>query len=194
VGCGDGALVEELRLLGYELSRGIDPMRVLEEGSSRDSFVERKTLDQVEGVWDLVMFHHSFEHLADPGAALALVADLLATGGVCLLRLPIVPCYAWEHYGANWVQLDAPRHLFIHSRRSIEKLSAAAGLEIASCWRDSEAFQFWGSERYAAGLTLKGETGGPPVTRSALREYARAADGLNRAGQGDQAAFVLRRA
>ena len=194
VGCGDGAVVEDLRLLGYELSHGIDPMRVFEEGSGREPFVERKTLDQMEGVWDAVMFHHSFEHLADPGAALLLVADLLAIGGVCVLRLPIVPCYAWEHYGANWVQLDAPRHLFIHSQKSLGKLSSVAGLKIVRCWRDSGAFQFWGSERYVAGLPLREEVGEFPVTRSTLREYARAADRLNRTGQGDQAAFVLRKA
>ena len=193
VGCGDGAVVEDLRLLGYEHTLGIDPMRLPDDGSGREPFVERRTLDQIDGTWDTVMFHHSFEHLADPRAALQQVASLLTADGVCVVRLPVVPCYAWEHYGTHWVQLDPPRHLFIHSRRSLGILSAAAGLTIARYYHDSGAFQFWGSERYRAGLSLRTSEGRTPVARAQLREYARAADTLNRMEQGDQAVFVLRR-
>jgi SAM-dependent methyltransferase len=197
VGCGDGALVEDLRALGYELSHGIDPVRVSFEGGNRRPFVERKTIDEIGGTWDAVMFQHSFEHMANPAGVLLRVADLLSPGGVCVLRMPVVPCYAWQEYGVNWVQLDAPRHLFIHSRESLGRLASAAGLETVRAYCDSCAFQFWGSERYRSGQVLRRQRDERPgsarssLSKSRFREYARRAELLNCMGQGDQAVFIV---
>jgi hypothetical protein len=44
------------------------------------------------------------------------------------------------------VQLDCPRHLAIHTSRSMEQAAGLAGLTIAKTVYDSSAFQFWGSE------------------------------------------------
>lgn len=57
------------------------------------------------------MFHHSFEHIADPFETLCSVRRLLSSG-TCLIRIPIVDSWAWENYGVNWIQIDAPRHFF----------------------------------------------------------------------------------
>jgi hypothetical protein len=46
------------------------------------------------------------------------------------------------------VQLDAPRHLFLHTRKSFGLLAARAGLQIEKWFCDSTSFQFWGSELY----------------------------------------------
>ena len=51
----------------------------------------------------------------------------------------------WDSYGVDWWELDAPRHLFVHTPASIERLAAEAGLRSPrSCgtrptWRSSPA-------------------------------------------------------
>lgn len=45
---------------------------------------------------------------------------------MCLLRLLIVPSQAWREYGVHWVQLDEPRHLYLHSVDSLRAVAANA--------------------------------------------------------------------
>jgi len=42
-------------------------------------------------------------------------------GGWCVIRIPTVSSFAWEHYREQWVQLDAPRHFFLHKVRKTGK-------------------------------------------------------------------------
>jgi hypothetical protein len=143
------------------------------------------------------MFQHSFEHLPDPQAALAAAARLLPPGGRCLIRLPLVSSYAWEHYGVDWVQLDAPRHFFLHSEESIRRLAAGAGLEILKIVYDSTAFQFVGSELYRRDIPLRSQTPddvqlrATAFSREEIAAFERHARELNAETRGDQAAFYL---
>ena len=82
------------------------------------------TVQDVPGTYDLVMFNHSFEHVEDPLPTLRHARNLLAPGATLLLRTPVAGCWAWRHYGTDWVSIDAPRHAFIPS---IAGLRAAAG-------------------------------------------------------------------
>lgn len=205
VGCGDGGFLRALALLGFERGCGLDPLvdpaRLMDTGSS----VRRVSLFELEPepAWDLVMLHHSFEHMPAPAEALARVAALLRPGGTCLLRVPLVPCFAWERYGVDWIGLDAPRHFVIHSPRSLRRLADAAGLRIARVLHDSTSLQFWGSELYARDVALYADL--PPLRKLALacgedgERFPLAkltamelrAQQLNREGTGDQAAFYL---
>jgi hypothetical protein len=153
----------------------------------------------VTGEWDWVMFHHSFEHVPDPLETLRAAACLLARGGTCLIRIPTVSSEAWEQYGVDWVQLDAPRHLFLHSLESMERLAREAGLVVREVQFDSTAFQFWGSEQYRADIPLRDprsyavDPGASIFTAESLALFATRARELNAARRGDQAAFHLAR-
>lgn len=196
VGCGAGGLIFELAELGCRGVLGIDPFIDADRAYDNGARVLRLGLDDAPGRWDVVMFHHSFEHLPDPAAALRRTAALLDDGGHCLLRVPTVSSHAWRHYGVHWVQLDAPRHLCLFARESIEHLAAAAGFDLAF---DSDAFQFWGSEQYRRGIALR-DARSYAVNPAAglfsaqeMADWARRAVELNRQGQGDQASFLLRK-
>lgn len=199
VGCGSGTLLYRLRERGFCHLLGIDPSLEHDIHYANDLLVRRQTLDEVEGRWDVVMFHHSFEHLADPLGALRHVARLVPPGGTCLLRMPVVPCCAWERYGVHWVQLDAPRHLFIYSQKGVQLLGEKTGWALAKVVFDSTEFQFWGSEQYEQGIPLMAPNSyavNPRGSRFSKRDIAcfRAkARRLNAQGQGDSAAFYLRR-
>ena len=125
VGCGGGLLLYALRELGLNHLLGVDPYNPKDLRYPNGLTIEKKDIHHVEGQWDLIMFHDSFEHTPDPCQTLARVSQLLSPSGQCLLAIPVASSYAWTHYGVNWVQLDAPRHLFLHSDRSIRVLAPA---------------------------------------------------------------------
>lgn len=197
VGCGSGRLVYSLRELGYLNVLGIDPY--LESDIEYDNGLRllRRSINEMAGPWDVIMFHHVFEHLSDPAEALRSVRRLLAPSGTAIIRIPIAGSHAWAQYGADWVQLDAPRHIFLHSVDSMRALINDAGLRLQRIEHDSTAFQFWGSEQYRLGIALRSERsyamnpGASIFSRSRIREFMRMAQRLNRLERGDQAVFYV---
>jgi SAM-dependent methyltransferase len=192
VGSGNGDLLRDLALAGFRSLLGVD-LYINETVNDPMGFrVIKGSLADVSGQFDLVMFHHSLEHMADPVSALAAASRLTAPGGWCLVRLPIVPSYAWEHYGVHWIQLDAPRHLWLHSIASLAHAAKPAELTLEAVQYDSTAYQFVGSEMYRRGLPLDDMWNA--FSRREIRAFERRARDLNEAGQGDQASFYFRRA
>jgi SAM-dependent methyltransferase len=198
VGSGSGMLVYELSLSGLHDVTGIDPFggddRTLDSGAR----LLKRELDEVDGRYDLVMFHHSFEHVLDPMVAAKQAVSLLSPAGRLLVRMPTVSSEAFERYGAQWVQFDAPRHMTVFSRPGMGRLAATAGLQVVDTWDDSTSFQFWGSEQVLAGVPLESPSShmvDPAVSSFSARQIAewdRYARKLNAANRGDQAAWVLR--
>lgn len=185
VGCGGGGLVGILRLLGFE-AFGIDPYL-----KTNTSFVQRSSLENAPGDWDMVMFHHSLEHMEDHTDVLVCARNKLRAGGLCLVRIPVAT-WAWKHYGRDWVQLDAPRHFIVHTPRSFGLTAEAAGFRVERIVFDSDEFQFYGSELYRRDLPLVGSGGKQAFLRAEIRKFRAQAEDLNRQQAGDQAAFFLR--
>lgn len=196
IGCGSGEGLRRLRALGFRHAEGADPFiaaDILHEGRL---LVRRAALSELEGAYDAITLHHALEHMPDQHGVFRALRRLLAPGGVLLLRLPVVGGVAWRRYGADWVQLDAPRHFYLHSRRSLGVVAAAAGFAVRSMVDDSTSFQFWGSELYRRGIPLN-DPRSPAVTRGAtfskaeMADFARRARAANAAGEGDQVAALL---
>jgi SAM-dependent methyltransferase len=194
VGCGCGKLLHRMVALGFKNLAGVDPFLAEERMNGGGVRIRKCRLeDLAKEKYDLVMFHHSLEHVADPKGTLRAAAQLLTPGGECLVRLPVV-AHAWEQYGTNWVQLDPPRHRWVPTERSMESLAQSVGLRVKKVEYDSTEFQFWGSELYRRGLRL----GVASPWRLAqefgineLRKFRQRTKVLNRIGMGDQAAFLL---
>lgn len=202
VGSGAGHHLRALRALRFRQLLGIDPLLQRDTVHPPDLRILKRSIHELDGnePWDLIMYHHAFEHVPDPLAQLEAVARLLGRGGTCLIRIPICDSEAWERYGVNWVQVDAPRHLHVHSRASMAEAASRAGLSIERVACDSTGFQFWGSEQYRRDIPLSAIGPDPRkgarrfFSRRELRGFERRARRLNRAGRGDQAVFILRTA
>jgi 2-polyprenyl-3-methyl-5-hydroxy-6-metoxy-1,4-benzoquinol methylase len=194
VGCGSGIVLVDLRELGYENLFGVDRFIPRSIDYKNGVKVLKGGLEDLSGTqWDVIMFHHSFEHMPDPAAILATTASMLAQGGQCLIRIPVLG-WAWKHYGVNWAQLDAPRHLYLHTSRSFERLADAAGLRIRSVQYDSSELQFWVSELYMRDIPLAALRHLSPAkmfSKSKLRAFRLRAAKLNQEAQGDSAVFDL---
>ncbi len=198
VGCGSGMLVFALGLAGVKDVTGVDPFLSAERDLSTGGRLKRQGLSEVEGRYDLIMFHHSFEHVAEPEAILREALERLTPRGRILIRMPTPSSHAFLTYGAAWVQLDAPRHLVVLSRQGLDSLCGRLGADIISVDDDSTGFQFWGSEQYALGIPLMHgrsvmtDPRGAPFSRAQLKGWERQAVALNTAGEGDQCAWVIR--
>jgi 2-polyprenyl-3-methyl-5-hydroxy-6-metoxy-1,4-benzoquinol methylase len=199
VGCGAGALLYSLRGFGMTNLLGVDPFNAKHIQYENGLTIHKKGIHDIEGQWDMVMFHHSFEHIPDPAGTLEAVYGLLTPDGHCVIRIPTVSSYAWKHYGVNWAQLDAPRHLYLHSVDSMNILAEQAGLDLQKIVYDSTSFQFWGSEQYIKDIPLRDNRSyavNPKASIFSKKEisaFAKRAEELNEIKQGDQAIFYLRK-
>jgi SAM-dependent methyltransferase len=200
VGCGSGELLLALQSAGYTRLHGVDPFIEQDLDLGGGLRVQKAELEALPAsAFDLVMFHHSLEHIVDEPAALRAAHRLLVPGGRCLVRIPTVSSHAWQHYGVDWCALDAPRHLVLHSRQSIGLLAERCGFRVSRITDDADAFQFWGSEQYRRGIPLM-RSGCHDIapapgafTAAQLRDMDRRADRLNREHAGDQIAVELQR-
>lgn len=198
VGCGRGHLLFSLRNDGFRNLKGIDPFvkeDIVEEGVT----VSKKNLFELDGEFDLIMMHHSFEHMLQPKRVLIEICRLLLPGGRVIVRTPVASSYAWRHYGPNWVQLDAPRHVFVHTEKSISILAEGVGFRIVGVQYDSTELQFVGSEQYCNRIALTAPSSyfvDPSLSifcKEDIRRFKREARALNLRREGDSACFYLQK-
>lgn len=186
VGCGTGHLIGDLRELGYD-AMGVDPYV---SADVRDRFgvrVFKRNLEEIDGRYDLVLFRHSLEHMTRQVETLQSARQRLRPGGTCVVCIPVLG-WAWREYGVCWSQLDAPRHLYLHTLKSFSSVVAQAGFRIDQVVYDSDEFQFWASELYSQGRHLQGSARPGLIQRMRMRRRART---LNAAQDGDKAQFYL---
>jgi hypothetical protein len=144
---------------------------------------------EIDGRYDWITMHHTFEHIPDPRATLRSCRRLLSDRGKVLIRIPIMGQAAWRRYGTNWVQIDAPRHLVLYTPRSLREIAESEGFRVDQMFYDSSEFQFSGSESVAVRRPVVSGPDGFPEALWAF--WYREADRLNRAHDGDQGGFVL---
>jgi SAM-dependent methyltransferase len=106
-GCGAGRLLRSLHHFGFTRLTGADAFIRGDIEYPEGVRILKRSLAELEGPFDLIMLHHSFEHLPEPAAELSQIRRLLTDKGACLIRVPVA-AFAWEEYGTNWVQMDPP--------------------------------------------------------------------------------------
>lgn len=192
VGCGGGALLRGLARAGLPNLLGADPFVREDTVTPEGVAILKRSVRDVHGRFDIIMFNHSLEHVTDPAGDLVAARTLLADDGCCLVRTPIVGTFAWREYGIHWYGIDAPRHLVLPSVAGMKLLAPRAGFEVESVVFDSNAMQFIASELYRRDIPLS-ERKPDHFTKRQIAEFKRQAGLLNAAGDGDQCAFFLRK-
>ena len=196
VGCGSGQFLLALRNSGYRNLEGVDPYLASDVRYGGGVRISKCGIEGATGKYKLVAMLDSFEHMPDQLSALRAARGLLDEPGFVVIRMPVV-AWAWREYREHWVQLDAPRHLTLHTRKSFGILSAEADLSITHVVDDSSAFQIWGSEQYLRGISLNApeslavNSDSAVFTPSELADFDRRAHELKSSGDGDTACFVL---
>ncbi len=200
VGCGQGYRLSEMARCGFRNLTGIDRYLSNPAGDIGPVHIKRCEIGSVEGAFDLIMAHHSLEHMSDHYGILSAMRERLNDGGMVLIRIPIAGTFAWREYGVHWVQFDAPRHLVLHTVKSMKIMAESAGFAVEDIIFDSTSLQFWGSEQYLRGIPLRDRMShwqhpeASMFTPEQIRDYEGRAKELNRLEDGDQACFFLRKA
>ena len=196
VGCGNGGLLTSLNKIGFTNLTGIDPFNEndLDYG---DIKIYKKTIFETEGKYDLIMLHHAFEHMDEPEKVIKRLYGLLKNGKYLLIRTPVMGSYAWNTYNTNWMSLDAPRHLIIHSVKSMKFLCERSGFRLDDIVFDSTEDSLIGSEQYQKNIPLIDYDSYLKNRKSKLfsekqiEQFKIIVKEKNKKGEGDQAAFYL---
>ncbi len=197
-GCGAGKLLYLLHYFGFRNLTGADAFIEKDIFYPNGVKIYKSSLEELEPSFDLIMLHHSFEHLPNPLETLREIHRLLRKDKFCLIRIPVVN-FAWEKYAVNWVQIDPPRHLFLFTEKSLRFLAEKAGFVVEQVIYDSESFQFWASEQYLQNIPLTdkrsyhGDITASIFTARQIADWEKQAEDLNAQNRGDQACFYLRK-
>ncbi len=197
-GCGNGSLLLRLQWFGFKQLTGIDAFIEKDIIYSENVKILKKDLAEIEPEFELIMAHHSLEHLTDPRKTLSEFYRLLKPNKFALIRIPLVS-KAWEIYGVNWVQLDSPRHIFLFTENSFRKLAEEIGFKVEKVIYDSIDFQFYASEQYRQDIPLNderafnGNVEQSIFSESEIENWRSEAQKLNGENKGDQACFYLKR-
>ncbi len=192
IGSGNGQLLAELSYCGFKNLHGYDPYQE-NVGDFGGFTLFKKSFYEVQETYDLIMFHHSFEHLPKPSEVFEHLVKVLNPSGEALIRVPVTNGKVWQDEQEFWFQLDAPRHLFIPNSKSMEKLAEKFGLEIYKTTFDSLDSQFWGTELYKRGKPFMGTDLQEEFSKEELKAFKSKAIEYNEKGLGDQACFYFRK-
>ncbi len=197
VGAGAGLHVLELREAGVEGALGLDPFLTDDQYWNGQLLVKKASLEEMSGSYDLITFHHSLEHMPIQVDALVRAKQLLKPSGKILVRIPTVSSEAFAKYQANWFQLDAPRHYYLHSHQSIRYVASEAGLDVSSIWCDSTPMQFILSEQYRRDIPLLDDRSfvkdknNKMFDKRQLKNFKNQTIALNKSLRGDQICVVM---
>lgn len=161
VGCGSGAWLVQQAAAGFGNLQGCDPFLDHDRHYGSRVKIYSCSIHEMEGdgTFDVIRMGDSFEHMTDPLETLFSVSRLLKPGGILIMRIPTYPNVAFEMFGPHWYQLDAPRHIFLHSRESLGFLSEKSGLAIVGMEYDSNEVQIIRSFFYQRGVPFYEITG-----------------------------------
>ena len=197
VGCGSSPhRLAAFARCGFTAVEGVDPF-IPADTRYHGIPVYRKTIDQVDGRFGLIMFHHSLEHVPDPVATLKTAARLIRPGGTCLVRIPVTDTYFWNTFGVDWAELDAPRHLYLMAPRTMDTLAHQTGFRLRKTTFDSQGWEIAASQQYQADIPLRDPrsfaNGGTSqmFTADQLKQFEVQAQALNSAADAGRACFYL---
>ncbi|UZD21372.1 class I SAM-dependent methyltransferase [Algoriphagus halophytocola] len=192
IGCGNGQLLAELSYCGFKNLDGYDPF-LTNTGVTKGFTLIKKDFFEITEKYDLVMFHHSFEHIPNPEKIFNNLSTILNPGGEVLIRVPVTDGKVWQENREFWFQLDAPRHLFIPNTESIICLADKYSFEVIKIEFDSLESQFWGTELYRRGKPFVGTDIAKEFSKKEMDIFKTKASQFNKLKIGDQACFYLRK-
>lgn len=205
IGCGSGEMLHELGDLGVRRLVGVDPYIDQEIHFDNGVKIYRCDTDDLpetfrDQQFDLIIFNHSLEHSLTPISDLKIARLLLSEGGEILIRIPVSGSAIANEYRNHWWSLDAPRHIYIFSKKSLPMAAEKSGLVVCRTHDEGTIDDYIASEQHKQGICLLSEqsyvktknfSGFSKVQLSAWEKDIAL---QNHQGTAAQAGFILKRA
>jgi 2-polyprenyl-3-methyl-5-hydroxy-6-metoxy-1,4-benzoquinol methylase len=197
VGCGSGTLLLEMQNAGFVNLQGVDPFLQSDVNYGNGVQLFKQEIESLPAEsFDVVMMHHALEHVPHPRETMKRLYRVAKPRGHVIIRVPVLG-FAWQHYGVDWVQFDAPRHYFLPTLQALTTLAEDAGFIIEGVEYDSTAFQFWGSEQYRQNIALNDQRSfalhpeRSIFSKQDIRAFQAQAEQLNEQRDGDTVCLYL---
>jgi SAM-dependent methyltransferase len=155
VGCGRGDFLRHVAAVAPATQRaGIEPdpdraraAQAADPGARIEAGTIAEALPALDGRFDLITLWDVFEHVLDPAATLAALAERLAPGGALFVQTihedSLVPRLGRALYFASAGRVRGParrtheaHHLVFFSRDGLRRLGDEAGLAVRARWFD----------------------------------------------------------
>lgn len=178
---------------GFRNLYGIEPFlekeiqHITENGTVVN--IDKKQLSDINEKYDFIMLHHVFEHMPEPHKVIAKIRDIMNENAKILIRIPIVDSFLWREYKLDWFQIDAPRHFYLHSLKSIKYLLENHDLKINDLIYDGIWTTFYLSEKYKKGLSMLSEE--YKCTKEDEKKYKKRMKELNKLSDSDQVCLLI---
>lgn len=142
-GSGAGHFADAQEKAGWE-AHSVDPYSSASKNSDKCRLTEESfELLYPDNYFDVVTTWYVIEHLRNPDAAIAEFTRVLKPGGILLLAQQDFGSLQARFFGANWLYLDPPRHLWQFTAESLTMLAEKHGLKLAeSNWASLEMSPF----------------------------------------------------
>jgi len=135
VGCGNGAFLEAMQALGWNVT-GVDPdPAAVRYGRSRGLSIFCGMLPDVPAGerYDVITVSHVIEHVADPvGLLKQCAAYLRPSSGRIMITTPNMKSLGHRWFKRYWRGLEVPRHLNLFSPQGLSRCATRAGLSLIS--------------------------------------------------------------
>lgn len=137
VGCGNCALLNRLKSMGFQVSGvDLDPW-MLTKASDFVPGVKMYCGDFLEmpaanGQFGVILFVDSFEHFLDPSKAVSRVDALLCADGKVVIEMPDIDSEVWDGMDMNWIHMKPLEHPFLYGARHIGALFNEVGIVIVN--------------------------------------------------------------
>ena len=125
VGCGKGSFLRAARdrgwrCFGVEISpQASNDARRMGLDVTTGGF---EYVDYPDNFFDVITMYHVLEHLHDPREALGKAYQLLKSGGLLVVAVPNFDSLQAKIFRQRWYHLDAPRHLYHFTPRTLKML------------------------------------------------------------------------
>lgn len=80
---------------------------------------------------DVVTLWHVFEHIPDPNDFLAQVSRIFPSTTKIIIEVPNAQSWLFKIMRSKWPHLDAPRHVFLPSKKGIEFVAQRNGMQVS---------------------------------------------------------------
>ncbi len=130
-GCGNADRMRFYRALGIQEVYGLEPNVEPNDEWEREGIVVKRDLDEYAGFeFDAIILSHVLEHLFDFQATLERLRTVCRPNAKIYIAVPNLHSTIFQTIGPNWLMLDAPRHLWHFSYKSLRTTLEASGYEV----------------------------------------------------------------